>query len=210
MKNFILFLITCALISCGKNKEEKMLYDYQQKNVKSLNFDLKDLDFKIQKINKVADIRAADSAKYFKRQFAEYWEKNPDSTLIDTLSFKFVKNLLDGRIVQQDTLAKLYQQGVLVAIKVGNYSYELESKRKRDKAIDEKHSLKETLSKIEEIEQKHNEFAKKPDSIISAKYRANYTMKNPLMSDIKQTFDKYFYTDGAQSKLIKEESVEDE
>ncbi|MGB3343091.1 MAG: hypothetical protein WBA61_04200 [Aequorivita sp.] len=209
MKNFILLVFTCTLISCGHNQEEKMLYNYQQKNVKSLNFDLDDLDFNIQKIQKVTDIKAADSAKYYKRQFAEYWTKNPDSMLIDTLRFDFVQNLLNDRIMQEDTLVKLYQESVLTAIRIGDISYEYESKRKRDKAIDEKHSLKETLSDIQEIEHKHNTFANKPDSILSIKYRANYTLKNPLMSDIKQTFDKYFYTDASLSKFVKEESVED-
>ena len=209
MKNIILLLSVILLISCGKSQGEKMLYDYQQRNAKSLNFDLKDLDFKVLDVQKISEIKAADSAKFYKRKFAEYWTANPDSVLIDTLRFDFVKNLLDENIKHQDTLSKLYQESVLTAIRINDISYEYDSKRKRNEAIDEKHSLKKSLLEIEQIEQNYNDFAKKPDSILSIKYRAKYTMINPLMSNIKQTFDKYFYTDAAHTKFVKEEAVEE-
>lgn len=185
-----------------------MLYEYQQKNVGVLNFDLKDLEFKILTVERVDEVKAADSARYFKKEFAKYWQKNPDETLIDTLSFGYVKNILDKSIEQQDTLIKLYQEGVLVGIKVRDYSYEYESERKRDKAMDEKYSLKETLSEIKMLEYQYNKHASNPDSVLSTKYRARYSMLNPLISDIRQTFDAYFYTDNTQSKFVKEEAVE--
>lgn len=187
-----------------------MLYDYQQKNVRNLNFDLKDLDFKILKVEKVADVKAADSAKYFKQEFAKYWEKNPDETLIDTLSFDFINNTLDKNITHQDTLIKLYEESVLTAIRIGDYSYELESDRKRNQASDKMQSLLKTRSEIRKIEYQYNKLASNPDSILSTKYRAYYSMINPLLSDIKQTFDAYFYTDNTQSKFIKEEAVKSE
>src|SRR5690554_7279391 len=101
MKKITLLLIGAILfISCENNKEEQMLYDYQQKNVKSMNFDLKDLDYKVQEIEKVADITAADSIKYLKQELAEYWTKNPEQSLVDTLSFQYVKNVLNKSITQ--------------------------------------------------------------------------------------------------------------
>jgi hypothetical protein len=48
----------------------------------------------------------------------------------------------------------------LTILFIDDYPYELESKRKRDKAIDEMYDYKETLSKIERIENRYNEFSK--------------------------------------------------
>lgn len=184
-----------------------MLYDYQQKNARSLNFDIKDLDFKVLNIEKVKDVKAADSATYFKEQFAKYWQKNPDETLIDTLSFSYVKNILDESIAYKDTLIDLYNERVLNAIRRGDYYQELESERKYDQEMEEKQSLTKTLSEISILEYKYNNLSKNPDSILSTKYRASYSMKNPLLSDIKQTFDAYFYTDNAQERFIKKEDL---
>jgi len=196
------------MYSCGNNKEEQMLYDYQQKNVKTLNFDLKDLDYNVQEIKKVADITAADSIKHLKQELAEYWTKNPDQSLMDTLSFQYVKTVLNNSISHQDTLQKLYQSAVLTAIKIDDYSYELESKRKRDRAIDDMFDYKETLSNVEKLEERYNELSKQPEAILSTKYKAIYSLKNPLLGNTKQTLDKFFYTNKAQTRFIKEEKIE--
>jgi len=188
-----------------------MLYDYQQKNVRALNFDLKDLDFKIIKVEKLADITSADSMKIIKREFAEYWTKSPEQSLVDTLSFDYVKDVLNYSISRQDTLSKLYQESVLTAIRIGSYSYELESQRKRDKAIEEKFSLKETLAEIEDLELYHNSLAVNPDSVLSIKYAATYSMNNPMLGNVKQTFDKIYYTNGEHTEfVIEEDGVEGE
>jgi hypothetical protein len=210
MKKYILLLLVATLIvSCGKNKREQMLYDYQQQNVKSLNFDLADLDFKIQKIEKVSDIKVADSLKHLKKEFSEYWEKDAEQSLVDTLSFTYVKSVLNEAIAHQDTLYKLYQESVLTAIRLDDYSYRLESKRKRDKAIDEMTSYRKTLGKVESIEKYYNKLSEKPDSILSSKYKAKYSLNNPIMGNAKQTFDKIFYTNASQTEFIKEENVEE-
>ena len=209
MKKITLLLIGATfIVSCGNNKEEQMLYDYQQKNVKALNFDLKDLDYNVQEIEKVMDITAADSIKHLKQELAEYWTKNPEQSLVDTLSFQYVKNVLNKSITQQDTLQKLYQSAVLTAIKIDDYSYELESKRKRDKAINDMYDYKETLINVEKLEGRYNEISKQPEAILSTKYKAVYSLKNPMLGNTKQTFDKFFYTNNAQTEFIKEETVD--
>lgn len=187
-----------------------MVYDYHQKNVRALNLDLKDLDFKILKVEKLSDITAADSMKYLKFEFAKFWTKNPEQSLVDTLSFEYVKNVVSKQIARQDTLQKLYQEAVLSAIKNDNYSFELDYKIKRDKAIDEKYNYKEMLSNIEDIENRYNELSKNPVSILSTKYRAVYSLKNPMLGNTKQTFDKFFYTNKEQTKFIREESPKEE
>ncbi len=205
----LLLLVGKLLISCGKSKGEQMLFDYQQKNVKTLNFDLANLDFKINKVEKVNDITATDSMKYLKLELAKYWTTNPEKSLADTLSFEHVKSVLEKNIAYQDTLHKLHQEAVITAIKVNNYSYELESKRKRDEAIDRMFDFKETLSEVEKIEARYNELSKNPESVLSVKYKANYSLNNPMLGNTKQTFDKVFYTNAAQTAFIKEETVEE-
>ncbi len=212
MKKYILLLIVTILLfnSCGRKKSEQMLYDYQQKNLKTLNFDLEDLNFKIHKIEKIKNILAADSLKIIKKELAEYWKKNPEQSLIDTLSFKYVKKIINNSIKQNDTLAKLYQKSLLTAIKLGDYSFKVESKTKRDEVIDELYKNKKLLIKVEELEKYYNKLSVKPDSVISSKYLAKYSMKNPLLGNVKQTFEKFFYSDPVQTKFIKEELVNED
>jgi PBP1b-binding outer membrane lipoprotein LpoB len=209
MKKIILLLLASTfIVSCGKNKSEQMLYDYQQKNVKALNFDLADLDFKIIKVEKVIDITAADSIKHLKKELAEFWTNNPEQSLVDTISFKYVKRVLNETIDSYQHAREIYQESVLAAIRTDNYSRELESKRNRDKAADNWESNSMTLIEIKVLERYYDKLSKKPDSVLSTKYKANYSFKNPMLGNVKQTFEKEYYTNAAQNKFIKEEIVE--
>ena len=201
----LLLLVATLIVSCGKNKGEQMLYDYQQNNVKALNFDIEDLNFEIKKVEKVNDIKASDSLKILKKEFADYWKKDAEQSLVDTLSFKYVKSVLNETITQKDTLYKLYQESVLTAIRIDDFSYKIESKRKRDKAMDEMFSYKKTLLEVETLEKYYNKLSEKPDSILSSKYKANYSLKNPMLGNTKQTFEKIYYTNASQTEFTKEE-----
>lgn len=207
-KNILLVLSALLIISCGKNKSEQMLYDYQQKNVGALNFDLADLDFKIEKIEKISDITAADSIIHIKKEFAGYWLDEPSQTLIDTLSFKFVKRVLKETIERDEALHNRYQQSVSTAYQMSNFTSQLEYEIKRDEVMTEIDSYKQGLSAIEILEEKFNQFSAKPDSILSSKYKANYSFNNPMLGNIKQSFKKVYYTNASQTKFIKEETVE--
>ncbi len=210
MKKVTLLLIieTILIVSCGKNKEEQMLYDYQQKNAKVLNFDLDDLDFKIISVEKVADIKSSDSMKVLKQKLAVYLKREPKQTLIDTLSFKHVKDILDKLITQQDTLYKGYQKLVLSAIRRGDISSEYKYKSERKKIMKEKLSNQKTLVEIENLEKLYTQLAVNPDSILASKFRVKYSQKNPLLGNAKQTFEKIFYTNSQQTEFVKSESVE--
>lgn len=106
MKKTVLLplLISTVMVSCSNDKAKKMLYDYQQKDASSLNFDLKDLDFKVQNIKKVVDITASDSMEYLKAELAQYWKKDAEQSLIDTLSFEYMKSVVNKSIAHQDTV----------------------------------------------------------------------------------------------------------
>lgn len=211
MKKITLLLIgTLLIVSCVKNKEEQMLYDYQQKNAKSLNFDLEDLNFEIDKVEKIADIKASDSLKVLKEKLAEYWRKNPEQSLIDTLSFEYVKDVLNKSIALQDTLYESYHELVLSAIRRSDILSKYRYTRERDKAMDEMVSYNKTLSEVETLENYYNKLADKPDSILSTKFIAKYSQNNPLLGNTKQTFEKTFYTNSEQTEFVKSESNEKE
>jgi len=196
MKTITLFLLTILTISCGNNKEEQMLYDFQSNNIKEiLNTDLKELDFKINSIEKIGEIKSSDSLLFLKNKLALLWFGD-DATEKekDTLSYDFVIKELDSSI-------NYYNSIILSGIKVGNefMNYD-EYKDKRDNATDAKY--KTMMWKYKAIF-----YSEKPDSILSVKYKANYSIMNPMLN-VKQTFDKIYYTDASRMKFIKEVQVE--
>src|SRR5690554_1628006 len=108
MKKITLLLFGATILaSCGKNKGEQMLYDYQQKNVSALNFDLKDLDFKIQKIEKISDIKASDSLRIIEENYLpiELWEAVADST--DAGKLEAIRFIGIGRGMQESNIEEL-------------------------------------------------------------------------------------------------------
>lgn len=168
MKKYLLILGTMILISCGKNKGEQMLYKYQQENFKSLNIDLKDLDFKIKKVERVGDITASDSLRIIEENFlpAKFWENVTDST--DEAKLTTIRYIGIGKGMSESTIENL--------LKIGKQYIRL---------------------------------SKSPDAILSSKYRATYTLKNPILN-ITQTFDDIFYTNIDQTEFVRKEAAKDE
>jgi hypothetical protein len=209
MEKYILIsLISLTLFSCGNSPEEQMLYDYQQKNVGALNFDLDDLEFKIISIEKVGDVTASDSMKFFKKELAEIWETDPQQSLIDTLSFHHVIEALNSGIRSYERLTELNQELVLSAIRLDDYIGRIKYASARDEAIRDATGFKITLSKVEALEEYYNRLAINPDSVLSVKYRANYALRNPVLGNARQIFDTVFFTNQSQTRFIKEEAVE--
>ncbi len=170
MKKITLLLFGATILaSCGKNKGEQMLYDYQQKNVSALNFDLKDLDFKIQKVEKISDIKASDSLRIIEENYLpiELWEAVADST--DAGKLEAIRFIGIGRGMQESNIEELLK-----------------------------------------IAKRYISLSKTPDVILSTKYKAVYSLKNPMLNNTKQTFDKNFYTNKEQTKFIREESTNEE
>lgn len=211
MKKIMLFLIgTFLMVSCGKSKEEQMLYDYQQKNAKSLNFDLDDLDFKIDKVEKVADITTSDSLKILKEQLAGYLVENPEQSLIDTLSFKYVKDALNEAMADYESITKNYREAAISASIRGDLSSKYKYREERNKAIRDEVEVRSKLSRVKWLENYYNLLAVNPDSILTSKFTAKYSQNNPLLGNTKQTFEKTFYTNSEQTEFVKSESNEKE
>lgn len=173
-----------------------MLYEYQKENVKSgLNMDIEDLDFEIHSIEKEKEIKAMDSIAYHKNELAVLWlGDDSDPAEKDTLSYEYVINSIES--ARDD-----YHEIMLLNIKAGreyrNYEYE----EKRDR-------MGEALLTAQISEMKYNSYSKNPDSILSVKYKTSYSIKNPMLNNAKQTFDKFFYTDSDQNKFVAEEMIE--
>jgi hypothetical protein len=202
--------IGLILTACGKNKAEQMLYDYQAENVKAMNFALEDLDFEIGQIEKIGVVTAADSASYYKQQFAELWTGDPvkAEAIADTLSFEYVKEALESAIATQDTLKNLYQEALIAASAGGRYSSESKYRRQRNKAIEDRLSYEKSLSQVKTVEVYYDSFRQNPDSVLSAKYEATYSSLNPLLNNAKQTYNKVFYTNAEQTKFVIAESLQ--
>lgn len=188
-------MFAMILVSCGKSKGEQMLYDYQQESVKSgLNMNVEDLELEIKEVKEVEQITAADSAKVYKEKLVHLWlGEDANREEADTLTYEYV-------ITELDTLKNRYQEIILANIRADRSYANYEWKEKRDNMID-------AYSDAVFWKMVNDAYLKKPDSVLSVKYQGTYSIKNPLLNNNKQTFDKYFYSDPKNEKFIKEEMV---
>lgn len=192
MKNILFLLLIVLTVSCGKSKQEQMLYDYQSKGVKDLfNTNLEELDFKINSVEKIGEIKASDSIKIYKDKLVTLWFGRASvQNEKDTLKYEYV-------ITELDTLINAYQGLILSHIKSNQAYLNYDLKEKRNNSIKEK-------VYVESWKSQSDFYNKKPDSILSTKYKANYSITNPVLK-LKQSFDKIYYTDAGQTKFIHEE-----
>ena len=197
MKKLSLLLTVIFMASCGRSHEEQLLYEYQQDNFKSsINVDVEDLNLQIHSIEKVEEIRASDSMEIYRDKLANLWSPDLLPEEKDTLTYRFV-------IRELDTLQKQYQELILGNIRLNREHRNYELKRTRDQ-VAEAHTDAIFWNMVDGI------YSKNPDSILSIKYKASYSVNNPMLNNTKQTFDKYFYSNSENSKLIKEEMISDE
>lgn len=197
MKKLLLISITTLLLtSCGKSKEEQMLYDYQANNAKEgLNMNVEDLNLEIEEVKKVKEIKASDSIKFYKDKLSVLWNGDDASEKErDTLSYDFV-------ITQLDTLKSRYQQMIILNIKADKAYENYEWESKRDNAID-------AYVDAASWKSVNDAYLKDPDSILSIKYKASYSINNPMLNNAKQSFSKFYYTDASNEEFIKEESID--
>lgn len=194
MKKIILFVVVLTFLSCGKSNEEQMLYDYNSKNVKEMfKTNLEELKFKINSIEKIGEVKASDSINIFKNELAKCWfgEKYIQKER-DTLSYDYV-------IKEIKKLNDTYQEIILNNIKLDEEYSNYEYTEKRNKGI-------EALVNVESWKNEANSYSKKPNEVLSVKYKASYSLINPVLK-IKQDFDKIYYTNSKKTKFIKEEEI---
>lgn len=205
-KILLLALFINLLASCGDNVDD-MLYEYQKKSTMNLNLDPNDLDFEVKNVKKIKEIKSKDSIDLIKIELAKYWKPNPSKELIDTLTINHVRNELIKAKNNLNKISETHKKIIKKSIEGGFPEYEKEHREKLAKTKSDFLELKTYLKKIDEIEKRQNRYIKNPEDLISVKYKIKYTMRNPLMNNNKQTFEKYFYTNKEQTKIILSRSL---
>lgn len=199
MKNLMLITISIFLfVSCTKKDEkEQLFYDYQSEVVKkTFNTDLKELDFKIKFNEEFENIHAKDSIKII---FAKIYNQMgllsispefvPDSTTIEGLKKK-----------NKETI-QLYDELADLAFEAyDNYNYEIAEKESKKYTL--AYSYAEVYTPIVEG------YKKNPDEVLCYGFKVQYTIKNPALNNITQTFDKVFFTNKSQTKIVHVEDLE--
>ncbi|MFH6957760.1 hypothetical protein ACHRV1_10155 [Flavobacterium aquidurense] len=191
MTKITLLLGILLIASCGKSKEEKMLYEYQKAKARSINFNIDDLNFNIKSLDKLNDIKAKDSMAFFQNKLVEYYKTTDKEK--EAISFEYV-------ISQLDTLINSYQELILLRAKAGKSYLNYDDKENRNKFIKEK-------VYVENWKEQYDKYKKNPEVVLSSKYKANYTILNPVMNNAKQTFEKFFFTNSSQTQFIGEENI---
>jgi hypothetical protein len=200
------FLLT-FLTSCGGETEpERMLREYQQKGARAMNFELDDLGFEIVSVEKYRDITASDSMGILKQRLAELWSSNHSQELADTITFEFVRASLDTVIEAWTQIKERNDKLMMAAMNAGSSVY-YDAKDSWREALDEQVKWQKELVKVAILEKAFIPLAEKPDSVLSVAYRANYRIKNPLLGNAVQTFNKLFYTDATGTAFVKEEDL---
>lgn len=191
-KTILLFSISLLIFSCGKSPEEQMLTDYIGKGMKeTINVNIEDTDFEIKSIEKLGEVKATDSLKYYKDKLTTFWiGSDAPQQEKDTLTFTHVMKEVEKTIESQNKL-------ILAYIKADQEYNTYEPKREREKWRGyQKDLIWWNLM--------NSKYSKNPDKVLSHKYKATHTMTNPVLK-VKQTFDKIYYTNSEGTVIIKSE-----
>lgn len=197
MKKITLFLLGATfLISCGKSKEEQLIADYAQ----TMGDAKMDLNFKMKNLEKVEDITAKDSLEILKSyfdekrgnkisEFQEGIDRNKEN--LD----KYTKQLAETN-PNHTSLVELYEKYINEAkSEVERYEQNIKLYEGDCKGT----FLEPVLISIKDYE-------KKGDEILVSKFKANYTVSNPLLNNTKQEITRTYYLDGARTKVLSTES----
>lgn len=207
MKRIVLTTITALLVACGYNKEEQMLYDYVNDGVKkALNTDVKNIGFKIVEFKKIQEITAKDSLAMLE----PYLEKEKMSGLLEikqTLSKiydakeKSLSNLSEAlKIGTKD--AKNFAEEIKADIK--KFDTRIENLEKLEKSYNEDFAGTEHESVYKKIQ----EYKTNENKILSTKYLGKHSIKNPLLNNVEQTIEKYYFTNSENTKIVESVDVE--
>ena len=192
MKKIFTLLLITLFVSCSKSKEEQMLYDYIEKEMKeSINVNIEDTDFKIKSINPDGVIKSIDSLNYYKNNLATLWlGRDASQNEKDTLSYKYVLKEVGNTI-------NTYNELIMSYLKADMEYKTYDLKRKRD---DSRKYQKDLIwwSLMD------RRYSKNKDSVLSYKYKATYALTNPILK-VKQTFDNTYYTNAMGTEIVKKD-----
>ena len=181
-KIFYLTIMCLVFMSCGQNKIEKLISDYEQTigGVKT------DLNLKVKELSLSGILTAKDSLSLYKNELdslkASYYPK----AKLDTISDEFVLN----------AIAKLAADFGRLKDETGDSYY-------YKKAKDWSKNKVEFESLIGKIDNLNN-----PDSVIFNVYDCMYTINNPFLGGAEQTIKAKYYLLPDDSKIIVKKNVD--
>jgi len=197
------------MISCGKSKEEQLISDYAQ----TLGDAKMDLNFKMISLEKIKDITAKDSlsifTEYFNVKKAEKIESLTETLESEKEQLEYhYKNLED----KKKNLASTKKSSDYYSIYVGWVEDEEKSIEDSKKSIkmwedaitNYNGDCKGTF--LEPVLISIKDYEKKGDEILVSKFRANYSMNNPLLNNTKQEITRIYYLDGGRTNVLNIES----
>lgn len=207
MKYLSIVLLSSILISCGYSEKEQMFFDFKKKELQSQHFLIDELDFKIDSLFKIRDITSKDSMDFYVNELVDLMSSNKSVAPNPKISFPSVKEFLSNYIIEKDTLEKIYQEAVLAAIRIDDYSWEISSKSKRDQAIEDRYEAKDLMKKVESLESKYNLFAEDSASVVGSIYRVVYQYNDPIYLGARRIFKSNLITNVQENVIVHEESI---
>lgn len=196
-KTITIFTIAILLISCGKSKEEQMMYDFNKENyLKSLDMNIDNSDFKIISIEKVKDITTKDSLDILQPYF-EAKQKEKLSQLDETL--RLYKQSLETSKKGLET-AKYPEYKELYAKRVSRDENDI---RKTDSIITiYKNDCKGTF--LEKTYADIQNYKSNPNTVLTTQYKGTYEIKAPAGI---MTYTYNYYTNREGTEFVESEKI---
>ncbi|OCB76146.1 hypothetical protein [Flavobacterium crassostreae] len=187
-KTLAVFVVGFLIVSCGKSNEEKLFTEFKSKELQtSLKTTPEELNFKIELIEEVKEIKASDSIKYLHDKLVEVFK--PEENEKDTLTYDFA-------IKEVDKLITLTQELILLRAKAGRSYENYESKEQRNELIKQKVYL-------ESWKRESENYSKNSKEILAKEYAVKYFIDNPLLK-VKQNISSKVFSNKDNTKIVKE------
>jgi len=178
MKRFFLPLIL-LMVACAPSKVEKLISDYEQTNGSTKT----DLSLKIQELKEIGKVTGADSAMFYQAKVDSVLKKLSGK---DLKSFNIINQYLDTIVDSYTHICELnYTE--FYAEKLKYYSETRSNLR-----INNLEALKYGIIK---------------DSVFAVRFDCTYTIKNPVLNNVKQTIKKTYYISSDLSKIISTSTI---
>lgn len=160
MKKIYLLLICIAFASCS-NPQAELIADYEQTVLNTKT----DLSLDVKEIEKIGEIKGEDSLVFYMKSIGTY-TKGSEEVVLDSLisyyqSDSFFNDCIKS-LSRMKIISKLDSKDTLEC---------------RNEAIENVKGLKKDLDKIKYY---------KNSGVLANKYKATYTIKNPLLNGAEQ------------------------
>lgn len=193
MKKILFILTALTLASCGQSKEEKLISDY----VQTFGDSKIDANFKMKSLEKQNDITAKDSLVILKSYFEE--KKNDKiSQFQETIDYnkerleEKTKDLAESN-PSFTSINELYQKSI------DDAKSEIERNEKNIELY--QGDCKGTF--LEPVLMKIADYEKQGDKVLYTKYKASYSINNPMLNNTKQEFEREFYINSDKTRVVK-------